>query len=127
MKIRFRNKKVLLLIFISYTIHYFFKQNTFYPLPLKYYLGDILCMPIVLSTSLFIMNVIYSKGYTRLSALQIFVATLLFSIYFELLLPFINNTFVQDPKDVFCYVIGGIGYILFFNPNQLSENKSSLA
>ena len=123
----FRHKKLLLGIYISYAVHYFLKQEPFYPKLFKCYLGDILCMPIVLSTSLILMSLIYFKKYAFLSTLQISIATALFSLYFELLLPYIDNTYVQDPVDVLCYASGGFVYGLAFNPRKQFEQKSSLA
>ena len=124
---KFRNKKSLLIIFVLYAAHYFLKEESFYPQPFKYYLGDLLCMPIVLSMSLIFMSIIYFKKYARLSIVQIGLAIVLFSLYFELLLPGISSTYVQDPLDVACYILGGLIYALFFNPKQIKHINSSLA
>lgn len=123
----FRNKKLLLGIYISYAVHYILKQEVFYPKLLKYYLGDLLCMPIVLCTSLILMSIIYFKKYARFSIIQIALATALFSLYFELLLPSLDSAYFRDPLDILCYAIGGVFYGLLFNPRQYSEQKSSLA
>jgi hypothetical protein len=123
----FRNKRLLLIVHVLYSTHYFLKKEAFYPKPLKYYLGDLLCMPIVLSMSLIIMSIIYFKKYARLSLVQIGLSTILFSLYFELLLPTISKSYVQDPLDVICYISGGLIYGLLFNPKQITNRNSSLA
>lgn len=123
----FRNKKLLLGVFVLYALHYLFKQESIYPQLLKYYLGDLLCMPIVLSIALILMSIIYFKKYARLSILQIGLATFLFSIYFELLLPSLDNAYVQDPFDVLCYALGGFFYGIVFNPKQVHQPNSTLA
>ena len=84
-------------------------------------------MPIVLSVVLMFMNLIYFGRYYNLSLFQIGLATLLFSIYFELLLPSFDTIYVQDPIDIICYGLGGIVFAVFFNPKQRIESKSPLA
>lgn len=123
----FRHKKLLLGIYMSYAVHYFLKQEQLYPKLLKYYLGDLFCMPIVLSASLMCMTFIYTKKYTELSLFQISVATVFFSLYFEVILPSLNNIYVCDTRDILCYAIGSFCYAKFFNPDKEKHRQAFLA
>ena len=84
-------------------------------------------MPIVLSSVLAAMAFVFPKLYKRLTHFQIALATTLFSIYFELLLPQYSANYVRDPFDVLCYFVGAIAFALFFNPKQKNKNHSALA
>lgn len=127
MKVQFRNRIFLLVMFFVYAFHFFVKGDTFYPLVFKYYLGDLICMPIVLSVVLIGMSLVYSGRYSHLSVFQIALATFLFSVYFEYILPSVDEIYVQDPFDIICYCIGGFVFALFFNPKQKVKSKLPLA
>ena len=123
MKSPFRNTTLLVLLYALYAIHFFARSSHSYPSLFKSYLGDVLCMPIVLSLALLCMQLTYGKRYQALSIIQILSATFLISIYFEVILPQMSKNYVSDFWDVLCYVTGAASFYLFFNP--VLKNKSN--
>lgn len=75
------------------------------------YFNDLLCIPIVLKIGL--CSVRYIKSDKRLKLplpLQI-VVTLLYVVYFEAILPHINDRYTADVWDVVAYLVGLLLFI----------------
>lgn len=79
-----------------------------YIAPLHQYLDDLLCMPLVLTVALAAER-LYFDNYSFVLPLRYsWWAVLLFSIFFELLLPQLSNVYTADAWDVLCYSCGAM-------------------
>ena len=78
---------------------------------LNNYLNDFLCMPIVLTLCQKSIAFVKSDKHIAIPISLQLVLTLLFSIYFEYVLPTTNARYTSDPVDVLLYFIGTVGYI----------------
>jgi hypothetical protein len=85
-------------------------ERTGHGLPLlSAYLDDLLCLPIVLTITLFLMQR-YALGQLdyRLPDGYLLLTFLIFSVVFEGLLPLLSPVYVRDAWDVVAYAAGGI-------------------
>jgi len=121
------NKLALFFIYLLYAIHYFGKHYIVtYNGLIPNYLGDLICMPIVLSLTYSIMIFLKVPGFIKITTFHIFSATILFSIYFEWLLPNYFNIGTADIYDIIFYFAGALAYYRFFKPSALLENKDKV-
>ena len=76
---------------------------------LSAYLDDLLCLPIVLTLTLLLMQryVMRDGGYW-LPDSYLALAVLMFSVFFEGLLPLLSPAYVRDPVDVLAYTAGAL-------------------
>ncbi len=83
-----------------------------YPLPnlINNYLNDLLCMPVVLKICQYTVCLIRNDRNLKIPFEIAFSLTVLYAIYFELLLPKINPRYTADWIDVVLYFTG----LLFF-------------
>ena len=80
------------------------------------YFADLLCIPIVLSICLALLQLLYSKyKYRRLELSKVVFAVIYVAIVFELFLPFYSSTYTGDIIDVAAYCIGGVIFQLTIN------------
>ncbi|HEY9184731.1 MAG TPA: hypothetical protein VIM94_05360 [Salegentibacter sp.] len=84
---------------------------------LRFYLADFLCMPIVLAICLFCVQFIKKDRNLRLPAFSIFSLFVLYSIYFEVILPPLHERYTSDPVDVLMYLSGSL---LFYFLQKIS-------
>jgi len=76
---------------------------------LKYYLSDILALPVYLPTSLYLAWRLHLiSGEYRLDFIHILGAVLTFSLLFEGIVPVFDATTTRDPYDVLAYFAGGL-------------------
>lgn len=87
------------------------KFGIFIPL-LHAYLDDLLCMPIVLTLTLLVLQFLLKDFQFRLNKFQIFIAFVYFSIMFEIILPSFSAKYTPDILDIAAY---GAGAFIFFN------------
>lgn len=94
------------IIFAALQLAYFLN----YPVPpiLNNYLADLLCMPIVLSICLFCVQAIKKDRNLKLPAFSIFSLFILYSIYFEVILPPLHERYTADYIDVIIYFLGSL-------------------
>ena len=80
------------------------------------YLEDVLALPIILSTALIAVQYLLPGNrnfvITRRDLLIIIV---LFTLYFEGILPYFNENFTSDPVDILCYAVGAWIFQSFMN------------
>ena len=89
-----------------------FLDFEFHPI-LTNYLADFLCMPIVLYLCLIAVRFAKNKPGLKIPGFSIISLFILYSIYFELLLPPLHWRYTADPVDVALYGLGsGIFYFL---------------
>jgi hypothetical protein len=74
------------------------------------YLDDLLCLPLVLGLVLAVHRLRHPGPGLILIRGHSLVALLLFSVYFEVILPRLSSGFTADPVDVVMY---GIGWCVF--------------
>lgn len=87
---------------------------------LEGYVTDVLCLPIMLTLSLFLIR--KWKGIQfSLSPLMIVVAVVYVSLIFEVLLPRLATQYYQDWWDVLAYGIGGLA---FFFLQRMTEARA---
>lgn len=117
MKILLRNKWLILTFAILYPIHLIFKKSAYhYDNILSYYLGDFLCMPLVLSIGLIAIQNLTQFHIWQLTKLQIGITTILYALLFEWLFPQYFTNLVADPIDIVMYVLGSLIFTVFINP-----------
>lgn len=76
------------------------------------YLKDILCIPIIATICLHVIWLIRGNKKNRLSVFTIICLVIMYSIYFEYLLPKNSDFYIADIYDVFCYALGGIVFYI---------------
>lgn len=77
------------------------------------YLDDILCIPIVLYITSYIMRRIEKDRVDfQFLSFHIYTAVVVFSIIFEIILPFISIRYTDDIMDVLCYALGGVVFTI---------------
>ena len=99
-----------------------------YPVPFVHaYLDDVLCFPVVLTLALtFLRRFVTPRDYT-LSAFQVVMAVIYFSIVFEWMLPRVSENYTCDPADIIAYSIGALLFGVFINRSGKSAATSSQA
>ncbi len=87
-------------------------QQLMIPLPwfANNYLNDLLCMPIVLKICQYAVRYIKKDKHITIPIKISFVLTMLYALYFELLLPKFSDRYTGDVIDILLYFIG----LLFF-------------
>lgn len=114
---------------LLFVLNQFYVRNYVAPAFLRNYFDDLLCMPLVLSWAKLILNLLPLKNVPRRIPLYfILTALLLFSVYFELLLPHFHKGFTADLLDVAAYAAGCILFSLWeyanFTKYKLLKNKN---
>lgn len=101
----------------------FFQLN--FPQFFKNYLADFLCLPIVLTFTLFLIRKLKKQETIQLSILKIGVAFAYVSIFFEGFLPFISSNYTADYWDVLAYFLGATYFYIiqkkYFNFNEFQN------
>lgn len=116
------NPLILLCAFV-YSLNVFYLQQTFHNGFLKFYLNDLLCMPLVLVATAFLQRTLFRKPAYCLTGVQVGLASVYFSVMFEGFIPLVNARYTADFLDVICYCSGGGLFYIFGNwgNNKLLE------
>lgn len=87
-----------------------------YPLPrwVEFYLDDLLCLPLVLTLTLFLMRFFFGPQ-VRFSGYHISFAVLYFAVAFEVLFPRFLPRYTADALDAALYAAGGWLFYRFLN------------
>lgn len=85
-----------------------------------HYLNDLLCIPIVGYTGLWLVRKIKGNAQIQIPWWAVGVVVLLYAIYFEGYMPLVSTRYTADWFDVVCYGIGGL---LFYGLQYFSLNK----
>jgi hypothetical protein len=87
-----------------------------WPLPglLGAYLGDLLCLPLMLSAALALHRALICRTGT-LPGAWVLAAWLAVSVWFEGLLPLWSARATADPLDVVAYALGGLAFQRWLN------------
>ena len=119
-----RNRYLLFTLVMTYFVHYLVKQTYGDYGPVRDYMGDLLCMPIVLTTALLVLQFAGRYGSRRLSTGQVAGATLLFSLFFEWYAPARLGYGTADALDVLFYMLGAALFCLWINPEKDQSERS---
>ncbi|WP_205503676.1 hypothetical protein [Rufibacter psychrotolerans] len=84
------------------------------PFWLRNYLDDLLCLPLVLTGTLFCLRALYGPNVT-LSGYQVGFVVVYVSVSFELFFPMFLPRYTPDLWDVAAYAAGGLFYDRFLN------------
>lgn len=76
------------------------------------YLNDLLCMPVVLGICLFVIRKFSKNEQLRISLFSAFSLAALYSVYFEVYLPEVNQRYTADLVDVLLYFSGALIFYL---------------
>lgn len=91
---------------------------------LNAYAADLLCMPIILSIILFIVQRLKRNDSLALPLSGIIFVTAYWAIYFEYYLPRSSNTYTADALDVVMYIIGMLSFIVWQRRQGLESLRS---
>lgn len=80
------------------------------PFWMSSYLEDLLCLPLLLSCTLFLMRKL--KRLTVLHAGHLLFTVAYVAVLFEGILPELSARYTADPLDVICYAIGGLVFYI---------------
>jgi hypothetical protein len=81
---------------------------------LRFYLDDFLCLPLVLTVTLFLMRFLYGPQ-VRLSRYHVLFVVVYVAGVFEGFLPYFMPRYTQDLLDVGLYAAGGAVFYFFLN------------
>ncbi|UII76195.1 hypothetical protein LV716_18320 [Flagellimonas sp. HMM57] len=100
----------LLLASLVYTSQ---RLGIYLPELVNNHLNDFLCIPLVLKIALYAVRHIKSNSDLQIPLALQFCVTVLYCIYFEILLPKVDDRYTADPLDLVAYFLGLIvfGYI----------------
>ncbi|NNC82547.1 MAG: hypothetical protein HKN79_03140 [Flavobacteriales bacterium] len=109
-----RSGRIILgLLTLIYSVHLLvrFSEHSS-PEWINSYLGDLLCMPILLSFTLLVLRYVTRLPRFVLGPMHILVSVIYVSLVFEWLLPHCFYRYTSDPIDVGMYVLGARIYLL---------------
>jgi hypothetical protein len=107
----FLRKPLIWLIFAVATAVYILQQlNVALPHLINNYLNNLLCMPVVLTLCLVVLQFIKKNNSLTIPIFVIASITMYYIVYFEWFLPKINERYTADPIDAVLYIIGAIAF-----------------
>lgn len=80
---------------------------------MRSYLDDLLVLPIILPFTLSLLRLIFRNEKLLLGLPLIITAIIMFTIVFELILPFYSSEYTRDYFDLLFYSLGGVMYWLY--------------
>lgn len=111
-----------IVIYAIYLSYYIIKQTDLsVPVFVSSYLADLLCIIIVNTFALWLIRKIKNLPHYEFSIGTVSLSVLLFSVYFEVVLPQVNSYHVADVWDVLCYLISGFVYLFWRKTISLSN------
>ncbi len=81
---------------------------------IRFYLDDLLCIPLVLTVTLFVLRLFYGPQ-LRLSWYQVAFTVIYFALAFEVFFPRYMPRYTGDWVDVGLYAVGGVVFYRFLN------------
>jgi hypothetical protein len=109
----FLRKPLIWLIFATATAVYILQQfNVALPSIINNYLNNLLCMPVVLTLCLIVLQFIKKNYSLTIPIFVIASITLYYIVYFEWFLPKVNVRYTADPIDAVLYIIGAMVFYL---------------
>ena len=107
-----------------YVVYYGLKQtDVVFPVLVSNYLADLLSIFLVNTFALAVIRKIKRAPLLELPVAMVILSVVMFSVFFEFILPQQNPIYVYDPWDIFCYAISGEGYVLWRKIGALTINN----
>ncbi len=118
--------KILQVLFVIFTTVFLlieFRSFVEIDLPqwVLFYGKDFICMPMVLTICLMVMQFLKKDQHLRLSIFTVFSLTIFYSIYFEIILPEFQSRYTADFIDVLMYFSGALLFYLAQEKRQSTE------
>ena len=109
-----RRYPFLVFLLALYVVHLVLKFGRV-PVPpfFSHYFADLLCMPLLLSSTVLFMRWVRADASLYLSGAMILVASLYVSLVFECVLPLFFQRYTADVWDVVMYGVGGGLFYVF--------------
>ncbi|WP_107038960.1 hypothetical protein [Brumimicrobium mesophilum] len=105
---------IFIVLATIYAVYYGLKQtDVVFPLFISNYLADLLSIFLVNTFTLWCIRKIKNRPYLELPIPLILMSVVMFSIFFEFVLPQKSSIYIYDPWDVLCYFISGMAYIFW--------------
>ncbi|WP_424494617.1 hypothetical protein [Salinimicrobium sp. GXAS 041] len=109
--------KILQVLFVIFTTVFLlieFRSVLGIDLPqwMLFYGKDFICMPMVLTICLVVMQFLKKDPNIRLSIITVFSLTTFYSLYFETILPEFHSRYTADFLDVLMYFSGALLFYL---------------
>ena len=114
------------LLFVAYLVNYYYRSKGVCSTFTGSYLNDLLCMPIILSFTEYILYI--TRKYhliKKLSIGQIIIGCMYVSIVFEWIMPHVSNRYIADKYDIVCYALGGLIYYIIQNFETIYKKITS--
>lgn len=109
-----RRYSLLRFLLALYVVHLVLKFGRVSVPPFfSHYFADLLCMPLLLSSTVLFMRWLKGDAGLYLSGAMILVASLYVSLVFECLLPLLFERYTADVWDVVMYGVGGGLFFVF--------------
>lgn len=111
--------------FVGVAMLVYAAQHLSFSLPslINNYLNDLLCMPIVLKVCQYAVRQIKNDKSLQIPIKIAVTLTLLYALYFELILPKFNDRYTADSIDVCLYILG---FVFFFWIERSEIDKAYL-
>lgn len=94
----------------------------------RYYLPDLLAIPVLIVLTRFLLFLLSNSGFYKLLQPLTFgfiaFISLFVALIFELILPYLSDSYTADKLDVLMYVFGGI--IFYFTLNKKPQDLTIL-
>lgn len=119
-------RSIIFGMMILYAILFLSKKiGWYFPELINSYLSDLLCIPIVLSISRYVVAYWINDARLKLNIWHITSAVFAFIIVFEIILPQKDPIYTSDPLDALMYLIGGVIFYFHQTKNLISFNIRS--
>ncbi len=93
--------------------------------PVDWYLADLVCLPVVLGVILAAQRWYHCSPSWTLPRWHGLFATVIYTVYFEAVLPRFKSTAIGDVRDGMCYLLGWMLFELLINRGSFSDNHPS--
>ena len=105
----FAKKQLIISVVLFYTHHFLSKYSSVYSnTPFRWYLGDLLSIIVCVPVFINIQIALKIRTNRTNATCDILFYTILFSIYYEIILPKKSNLFTGDIVDIAFYFISGM-------------------
>ncbi|WP_339611349.1 hypothetical protein [uncultured Planktosalinus sp.] len=111
-----KNIFIQVALLISLTIYTCQVTGIGLPAIINNYVNNLLCMPLVLTSCLIVLQKIKSNNRITIPIFVIASVTLYYILFFEWYLPTVNPRYTADLIDVCLYIVGGV--IFYFLQNK---------
>lgn len=105
---------LFIVLALIYAVYYGLKQTDLvFPVLISNYLADLLSIFLVNTFALWAIRKIKKSPQLELPVSLVLLSVVMFTLFFEFILPQQSPIYVYDPWDVLCYAISGAAYIVW--------------